>query len=178
VRGLDAVNQLLDDRERVMSEIKAAIGGGKPYRSEYRIETKSGAYLWVRDHGTLVANPTGPGTIFQGVVMDITEQMEAAQAAQRTEERLAVLLRSTPVVLLSVTPEGIITVAGGSGLERLGLGPDRSVGRSIYEVFAGEPDLLGSFEGAVAGQDVTREVYHNGLGRWFDASTTPVLRSA
>ena len=85
-------NQILhpDDRERVAGEVTAGIKGIKPFRSEYRLKTKLGAYLWVRDHGTLVNNPTGRGKLFQGVVLDITDSklFEIAQAESAAKTRL------------------------------------------------------------------------------------------
>jgi len=164
-----------DDRDRVLAEISAAITGSKPFRTEYRIRTKSGGYIWVRDHGSLVDNPSGPGMIFQGVVLDITEQMEALHSARRLEDRLAMLLRSAPVVLFSVSPAGLIEVAGGSGLAEFGLASDLGVGRSVFEIFAEQPTIIAGFEGALAGREMSGEVYHKTLRRWFAASTTPVF---
>ena len=79
-----------DDRDRVLAEITAGFKGSKPFRCEYRIKTKSGAYVWVRDHGSLVANPSGPGMFFQGVVMDISDSKltEAALAESAANSRL------------------------------------------------------------------------------------------
>ena len=164
-----------DDRERVLAEMAAAINGGKPFRTKYRIRTASDVYLWVRDHGTLIANPSGPGMIFQGVVLDITEEMEGVQAARRVEDRLGVLLRSAPVLLFSLTPAGVITAAGGSGLAEFGLGPDHGIGSSVFEVFADQPEIVGAFQRALTGRELSGELYHKRLDRWFAASTTPVF---
>ena len=72
-----------DDRDRVAGEFAAGISGKKPFRSQYRIATKHGAYLWVRDHASVVPNPSGHGVIVQGVVLDITDQVGAEQGAMR-----------------------------------------------------------------------------------------------
>jgi PAS domain S-box-containing protein len=74
-----------EDRDRVASEFAAGISGKKPFRSQYRIATKHGAYLWVRDHASVVPNPSGHGVIVQGVVLDITDQVGAEQGAMRAE---------------------------------------------------------------------------------------------
>ena len=74
-----------EDRDRVASEFAAGISGKKPFRSQYRIATKDGAYLWVRDHASVVPNPSGHAVIVQGVVLDITDQVGAAQGAMRAE---------------------------------------------------------------------------------------------
>jgi PAS domain S-box-containing protein len=74
-----------DDRDRVLAEFKAGVSGKKPFRAQYRIATKNGEFRWVRDHAALVPNPTGPGMIVQGVVLDITDQIGAEQSAMRAD---------------------------------------------------------------------------------------------
>jgi PAS domain S-box-containing protein len=74
-----------EDRDRVAAEFAAGISGKKPFRSQYRIATKHGDYLWVRDHAAVVPNPSGQGVIVQGVVLDITDQVGAEQGAMRAE---------------------------------------------------------------------------------------------
>jgi PAS domain S-box-containing protein len=74
-----------EDRARVAAEFAAGISGKKPFRSQYRIATKHGDYLWVRDHAAVVPNPSGQGVIVQGVVLDITDQVGAEQGAMRAE---------------------------------------------------------------------------------------------
>ena len=79
-----------DDRDRVLREFKAGVTGKKPFRAQYRIITKSGEMIWVRDHAATVPHPSGPGMIVQGVVLDITDQVGAEQAVMRAElERVA-----------------------------------------------------------------------------------------
>src|SRR5207302_1351355 len=68
-------------RDRVLAEFLEAGRGGKPFRCEYRILTSDGRTRWLRDHAVLVADPSGPGQIVQGVVLDITDQVEAEQSA-------------------------------------------------------------------------------------------------
>ena len=70
-----------DDRERAMAEFLACGRGGKPFKSEYRLLTKAGKVRWVRDLALLIRDPSGDHEIVQGVVLDITEQVEAEQAA-------------------------------------------------------------------------------------------------
>jgi PAS domain S-box-containing protein len=72
-----------DDRERVMAQWAEASRGGKPFRAEYRLRTKEGRYIWVRDHATLAKDPSGTGMIVQGVVLDVTEQKGLEQAARQ-----------------------------------------------------------------------------------------------
>jgi len=72
-----------EDRDRVLAEFSAGVGGKMPFRAQYRIARKSGDFRWVRDHAAVVPNPSGDGMIVQGVVLDITEQVGAEQNAIR-----------------------------------------------------------------------------------------------
>ena len=74
-----------EDRDRVVAEFAAGVSGKKPFRSQYRVATKHGHYRWVRDHASVVPNPSGQGMIVQGVVLDITDQVGAEQGAMRAE---------------------------------------------------------------------------------------------
>ena len=78
-----------DDRERVMAELAECGQGGPPFRCEYRLLTKGGEVRWVRDHASLLPDPSGPGMIVQGVVLDITEQKLAERAAEEARSESA-----------------------------------------------------------------------------------------
>jgi PAS domain S-box-containing protein len=82
-----------DDRERVLAEFIAGVQGREPFRSLYRIFAKDGRVRWVRDHAAVVPNPFGPGSIVQGVVLDVTDQVESEQARMRAEVEREALSR-------------------------------------------------------------------------------------
>ncbi|HVD02238.1 MAG TPA: PAS domain-containing protein [Candidatus Dormibacteraeota bacterium] len=74
-----------DDRERVAATFAEASQGGKEFQAEYRLITKWGTTRWVRDHAAKAIDPRGRRVV-QGVVLDITDQVQAEQEA---EEKLA-----------------------------------------------------------------------------------------
>jgi len=78
-----AQNLHADDRDRVLAEWAEASRGGKPFRAEYRIRTKAGRFIWVRDHASVAEDPSGSGLILQGVVLDVTDQKTLEQAARQ-----------------------------------------------------------------------------------------------
>lgn len=85
------------DRERVIEELERCSRTGEPFEAEYRLLTKSGEVLWVRDHGRLVHDDEGRALFFQGFMLDTT-------ATKRMEERL---LRSQKLESLGVLAGGI-----------------------------------------------------------------------
>ncbi len=70
-----------DDRERVQAAFDECARGGRPFRCEYRLRTRSDGLRWVRDHARLIPDPSGSGQLMQGVVLDITDEKEAQHAA-------------------------------------------------------------------------------------------------
>ena len=71
-----------DDRERVLAENTRTVQSGEPFHLEYRLLTKEGRIVWVRDDAILLHNLEGKPQYWLGVWTDITtrKQAEAEQA--------------------------------------------------------------------------------------------------
>lgn len=65
-----------DDRDRVLSEVRESMQENLPFHSEYRIRSKSGRDIWVKDAATTVRDHDHD-LYLQGVVHDITERKES-----------------------------------------------------------------------------------------------------
>ena len=52
-----------DDRERVLAAFRECARGGRPFRCEYRLRTRSDGLRWVRDHARLIPDPSGSGQV-------------------------------------------------------------------------------------------------------------------
>ncbi|HET9016618.1 MAG TPA: ATP-binding protein [Thermomicrobiaceae bacterium] len=76
-----------DDRERVLAANTRANQTGEPLAHEYRLLTRDGRVVWVRDQSVLVHDDLGQPRWWQGVAFDITErrriEAERAEAARR-----------------------------------------------------------------------------------------------
>ncbi|HEV2131488.1 MAG TPA: PAS domain S-box protein, partial [Longimicrobiaceae bacterium] len=81
-----------------------------------------------------------------------------ARALRDSEARLRSVINSAPLVLWTLDREGTFTSSEGKGLEILGLRPGEVVGRSVFEVYRGNPQLLEDIQRALAGEEVTTEV--------------------
>ena len=69
-------------------------------------------------------------------------------------ERLGYVLGGAPIVVFSVNKDGIFTMSEGRGLEALGLKPGEVVGRSAFEVYKDNPDIITYIRRGLAGEDV------------------------
>jgi PAS domain S-box-containing protein len=82
-----------EDRERVLAELRRVREAGGPFRSEYRMLTRRGDTVWLRDEAAVVPGSEGEPTCLQGVMLDVTEQrkLEAHVLQAQKLESLAVL---------------------------------------------------------------------------------------
>lgn len=69
-----------DDRERVQAEYRQSRVSGKPFTSEYRLTARDGRVVWVCDRAVVVQDDMGQLRFIQGVILDITERIQAEKA--------------------------------------------------------------------------------------------------
>jgi len=63
-----------DDKEMVFDVIDQILATGKSITCEYRLKSKSGNWVWLRDEAALVKDKNGKPRYIQGVYVDITKQ--------------------------------------------------------------------------------------------------------
>jgi PAS domain S-box-containing protein len=72
-----------DDRERVLGELEATAEGVEPFRSEYRLVTRAGDVIWLRDEAAPVRDAGGDVAYVQGYLLDVSERRRARQEHER-----------------------------------------------------------------------------------------------
>jgi PAS domain S-box-containing protein len=77
--GNDIWVQILhrEDRQRVVASCHAANRERRPFRDEYRMITKDGRTVWIRDEATIVWGSDGQPLCWQGVMTDVTSERGA-----------------------------------------------------------------------------------------------------
>jgi PAS domain S-box-containing protein len=128
-----------DDRARVALEDAAQSDaeGEERFRSEYRLLRDDDTYVWVRDECVPVCDDAGAIVAWQGVLMDISDGIEAEEA----QSRLAAIVEGAEDAVISRTLDGTIT-SWNRGAERLyGYRADEMIGQSVTRLF---PEKLGS----------------------------------
>ncbi|MCC6989790.1 MAG: PAS domain S-box protein, partial [Acidobacteria bacterium] len=77
-----------DDLPAVVERLEAHLDGRTPtYQSEHRLRTKSGAWKWVLDRGSVVARDAGGPQRVTGIIADITARKEAEAALVASQQR-------------------------------------------------------------------------------------------
>jgi PAS domain S-box-containing protein len=76
-----------DDRTPALEEIDAAIAAGAPFEVEYRVISRGGDVVWIREKGTTVRDRAGKPRLGQSFLLDIGDRVAAV--ADRDRSRLA-----------------------------------------------------------------------------------------
>jgi PAS domain S-box-containing protein len=85
---------------------------------------------------------------------DISERQQAEQALRESERLLRSVIDNAPLVLWAVDAEGRFTFSEGRGLKSLGLRPGEVVGQSLFEIYAGNDEIIAAVRSALAGTEV------------------------
>ena len=111
------------DRERVASALSHARRSGEPFREEYRILERSGTVRWVASQGRCIHDEEGRCVRFPGISYDVTERVQATQAAEAARNEREFIVGLTARQRELETPETILRLS----IEALGqrLGADR-----------------------------------------------------
>jgi PAS domain S-box-containing protein len=88
-----------EDLGRVMEESREASISGEPYRQEYRLIAADGRVVWFQDESHLIRDEGGAPLFWQGVMVDITERMEAEERLNVAQERLQALIDHMPAAV-------------------------------------------------------------------------------
>jgi PAS domain S-box-containing protein len=86
-----------DDRVGAERTYLESVAAQRPWKAEYRINTRDGRTIWLHDETTFVTDADGHPLFLQGVLMDITERKLAEQtlrASERHERDAAERLRA------------------------------------------------------------------------------------
>ncbi|MDX1673304.1 MAG: PAS domain S-box protein [Longimicrobiales bacterium] len=149
-----------EDRDRVWEEVQKALDEGKPFRTSYRIRTRSDEVRRVWEQGRRAASPDGSDEIM-GFIQDVTdwekkwEQLE--RTAQLLEQTIGSLEEAVIVIDTSGEGRGILSV-NPAAVEMFGYEEDELVGgtteklhvdRRTFEDFARETEPILEREGVV-----------------------------
>ncbi len=94
-----------DDRERVVASWGRAVASALPFTEEYRFIRSDGVTVWVHDHSALVRDDAGRRLYWQGVLMDITAQVEAERELAESDARGRALVENIPAVVYEMGPD-------------------------------------------------------------------------
>ncbi len=128
-----------DDHSRVMKEIAHCHKTGEPFRSEYRMISKSGESVWLRNEAIIVRSIDGAPLFFQGIMLNITERKYAEKEQLSLERQV---LQAQKLESLGVLAGGIAHdfnnlltgILGNADLALLDLSPVSPARQNIQDI--------------------------------------------
>lgn len=125
-----------DDIERVLDEVITYSADSmihKVKHQPYRIITKNGEQKWVSDSTEIKRGTEGDIQFYHGIVIDITERMEATLALKESEKRYKTLIETSPIPSI-VHYDGQVVFLNSSAIKILnGSSIKDFIGKSVME---------------------------------------------
>jgi PAS domain S-box-containing protein len=94
-----------DDRDAVVAESRRTAATGEPYRQDYRVVAADGRVVWFHDEAVLIHDDEGSPVLWQGVMLDITDRVEAEERLRNAERRYRALVEHIPAVVYVESPD-------------------------------------------------------------------------
>ncbi len=106
--GPDRWTQVIhpDDAEDVLAANTQPYATGQPFSHDYRLLAMDGRTVWVHEEAVLIRDAVGNPTNWQGIILDVSEQVEATERIRMAEERYRQIVEHTPVISYQEAPGG------------------------------------------------------------------------
>ncbi|MGE5345990.1 MAG: PAS domain S-box protein [Acidithiobacillales bacterium] len=160
------IEHLLPDAAREWQEFLGRIGDGETLEHvEVRRVRHDASEIWVSLLVSPVRDQDGQIAGASAIAHDISERKAA-------EERLALVLRNAPILLLRLDAEGRIALAEGQPLAALGLAPADLVGKPVVALFGQEEWVVEQTRRVLAGEALTAA--GRAAGRFWENHYVPL----
>ncbi|HZE93144.1 MAG TPA: PAS domain S-box protein [Gemmatimonadales bacterium] len=161
-----------DDLAPVMEALADAIQRpGTPQTATFRFKHAGGSWHVLESIGQArLDQPNAYSVIVNS--RDVTERVRQDEILQTSKQRLRTVVAGSPVILFSLDPKGVFTLAEGKGLHSLGVRPGMLLGKSFFELLGDVPQAVADVRRALAGESVTARVELFGFE--FEAQYSPV----
>jgi PAS domain S-box-containing protein len=168
----DFVNRVHpEDATRVTESLRSAIENDAEYSCEFRVVWPDGSIRWVSGFGRALTDSEGKTPRMLGIIMDVTERMEAAQALRRSEEKFRSIVESSPSAIhlyqLYADDRLILMEGNPSADKALGIDHSALLGKTLENAFPGisNTPIPGIYRAVARGELETQQFeieYHEG----------------
>jgi PAS domain S-box-containing protein len=151
-----------DDRARVQQEEDEdwSREPGVVSASEYRMVSRDGREVWIRDEAVIIADEHGVPSFFRGYIIDITAQKRAEQALRQSEEQTRRIIDTASYAYIAMTRDGLVSDWNQAAEQTFGWSRDEMIGRPLG-------DRIIPVE--------QRDAHREGLARFLETGEGPVL---
>ncbi|MFT3924347.1 MAG: PAS domain S-box protein [Myxococcales bacterium] len=122
-----------DDRANVRLRFERGLAGGFPEEVVYRVNFEDGSTRFVRDTCRVVRDSWGEAIAIQGVLSDVTENVETQRARDEIERRYKAILENVDVIAVALDLQGRVTFANDAFLRVSGRSRQELMGLDWFE---------------------------------------------
>jgi diguanylate cyclase (GGDEF)-like protein/PAS domain S-box-containing protein len=172
-----------DDRQRVIDD--ESFGGrrvvGARGVSEYRMRTRDGREVWIRDEGVVIGDEDNQPTRYRGFMIDISPQKQAEMALRESEEQTRLIIDSASQAYIAIDADGRILDWNAQAEATFGWSRREAMGKLLEEQIipieqraahrAGLIHYMATGEGRLIGKRVEVTALHRD-GHEFQAELT------
>jgi PAS domain S-box-containing protein len=123
-----------DDRAAVIARFEPGALSGEPKEINYRVEMPDGSTRWVRDTCRHVRNPVGRTIALQGVLCDVTQQVETALERSELIRRQRSMLDHAELHAVMTDAQGVVTYVNNYFCRVTGYDCELVIGRSWFDL--------------------------------------------
>jgi diguanylate cyclase (GGDEF)-like protein/PAS domain S-box-containing protein len=144
-----------DDRAEVARIGDATRVAGKPFSAEYRMIRRDGRVVWIRESSVLIRDEMGNPEVWQGIMLDVTEQKTAEQALRASERRFRATFDGSAVGTARVDLDGKVLEANRALGDLLLRPPELLVGAQLADfVHPDDGEMVAAQFGSLARGEV------------------------
>lgn len=131
----DIANQFYVDPDERTQYKKLLADHGYAYNFVHRFRHRNGSQLWITTSSRRVRNATDDSIYYEGVAIDITEQVEAEKALRESEESLLITLNSIGDAVIAVDTSHRVIRMNPVAEHLTGWSQTQAMGKQLTEVF-------------------------------------------
>ncbi|HSD86163.1 MAG TPA: PAS domain S-box protein, partial [Kofleriaceae bacterium] len=120
--------------------------------TQFRILRPDGVVRDIQGRAKLIYDARGVAVGMAGTIQDITEYNLAQESVRRASELLRTVVAGAPIAILALDRNGIVTLAEGRALDKLGVVPGEIVGTSALARYGSIPGFVDAFRRALTGE--------------------------
>ncbi len=113
--------------------MKERLDDGDIVRTVLRLKRKDGSPVWAEDLGRAVMDDDGKVLYFDGVLINVTERIQAEAALREREGLLSTIHDKAPIAIFNLGPDGKVFEANPQAHRMLGLNDGELIGKTIAE---------------------------------------------
>jgi len=119
-----------DDVDAVLAADEESDRMLEPVSLRYRVRHRDGRWVWLHELSEIVRDRDGTPRYWQGLLLDVTAEMEAEAALAESEARFRALVQHAKDITVIVDRDGVIAWVSPAVTRLLGHAPEEIVGTS------------------------------------------------